>query len=78
MSVLFGMLLGDFTGGGAAVMAAQVVLHSSNSRDKEAAADRFGAELVSRVGGEPRTRSARYCSVSPEGDASATFLARPP
>jgi hypothetical protein len=53
ISVLFGMLLGDFTGGGAAVMAAQIVLQSANSRDKEAAADKFGAELTSKLGAEP-------------------------
>jgi len=52
-SVLFGMLLGDFTGGGAAVTTAQIVLQSANSRDKEAAADKFGAELMSKLDADP-------------------------
>jgi hypothetical protein len=54
ISLLLGMLLGDFTGGGAAAMAAQGVLHASNSRHKEAAADEFGAMLVSKIGGDPK------------------------
>jgi hypothetical protein len=58
MSFLFGMLLGDFTGGGAVVIAAKVVLQSSNSRDTEAAADDFGANLVGKVGGDPRALGA--------------------
>jgi peptidase M48-like protein len=53
LSVLFGMLLGDFTGGGALVLSADLILKSSNSREDEAAADDFGATLVSKVGGDP-------------------------
>ena len=39
LSFLFGMLLGDFIGGGAVVMAMRTVLQSSYSREIEAAAD---------------------------------------
>lgn len=74
MSVLFGMLLGDFTGGGAAVMAAQVVLRSANSRDKEAAADRFGAELMSRVGAEPNALGKMLQRLSGKGTQVPHFL----
>lgn len=58
MSFLFGMLLGDFTGGGAVVIAAKVVLQSSNSRETEAAADDFGATLLGKVGGDPHALGA--------------------
>ena len=54
VSFLFGMLLGDFVGGGAVVLAAKTVLSSSYSRDVEAAADRFGTELMAKTGGDPR------------------------
>jgi hypothetical protein len=74
MSVLFGMLLGDFTGGGAAVMAAQVVLRSANSRDKEAAADRFGAELMSRVGADPNALGKMLQRLSGKGTQVPHFL----
>jgi Zn-dependent protease with chaperone function len=74
ISLLFGMLLGDFTGGGAAVMAAQVVLRSSNSRDKEAAADAFGAALVSKVGGDPKALAGMFERLSGKGPQTPHFL----
>jgi Zn-dependent protease with chaperone function len=54
LSLLFGMLLGDFVGGGAVVIAARTVLQSSYSREVEAAADRYGAELMNKAGGNAR------------------------
>jgi len=54
LSFLFGMLLGDFVGGGAVVVAARTVLQSSYSRGAEAAADLYGARLMARAGGDPR------------------------
>ena len=54
LSFLFGMLLGDFGGGGAVVVAARTVLQSSYSRDAEAAADIYGARLMEKAGGDPR------------------------
>ncbi len=54
LSLLFGMLLGDFVGGGAVVLAARTVLQSSYSREVEAAADRYGAELMNKAGGNAR------------------------
>ncbi len=55
LSFLFGMLLGDFGGGGAVVVAVKTVLQSSYSREAEAAADLYGANLVSTIGGNPRS-----------------------
>ena len=46
LSFLFGMLIGDFSGGGAAVIAMRTVLQSSYSRETEAAADAWGAGLL--------------------------------
>jgi predicted Zn-dependent protease len=53
LSFLFGMLLGDFVGGGAVVIGARAVLRSSYSREVEGAADRYGVELMNRAGGDP-------------------------
>jgi Zn-dependent protease with chaperone function len=54
LSFLFGMLLGDFVGGGAVIIAAKVILQTSYSRDVEAAADGYAVELMSAIEGEPR------------------------
>jgi predicted Zn-dependent protease len=54
LSFLFGMLLGDFVGGGAVVIGARAVLQSSYTRDVEGAADVYSVDLMSRAGGDPR------------------------
>jgi Zn-dependent protease with chaperone function len=52
LSFLFGMLLGDFVGGGGVVLAAKTVLQSSYSREAEAAADLYGAVLMKQAQGD--------------------------
>lgn len=52
LSFLFGVVFGDFVGGGAIVMAARTVLQSSYSRDAEAAADAYGVALMNAVGAD--------------------------
>jgi Zn-dependent protease with chaperone function len=54
LSFLFGMLIGDFSGGGAAVIAMRTVLQSSYSRETEAAADAWGARLMVKLERDPR------------------------
>jgi Zn-dependent protease with chaperone function len=54
LSFLFGMLLGDFVGGGAVVIAAKTVLQSSCTREAEVAADAYGADLMVKAHGNPR------------------------
>jgi Zn-dependent protease with chaperone function len=54
LSLLFGMLLGDFIGGGAVVVAAQTLLRTSYSREVEAAADGYSVMLMTKIGGDPR------------------------
>jgi hypothetical protein len=74
MSLLLGMLLGDFTGGGAVAAAAQTVLHASNSRHKEAAADEFGAMLVSKIGGAPEALARILERLAGSGTQTPHFL----
>jgi Zn-dependent protease with chaperone function len=52
LSFLFGMVLGDFVGGGAAVLAARTILQLSYSRDVETAADVYAIALMAKVGGD--------------------------
>lgn len=54
LSLLFGMLLGDFVGGGAVIFAAKTILQTRYSREVEAAADAYGVMLMGRMGGDPR------------------------
>ena len=54
LSFLFGMMLGDFTGGGVVLIAAQTLMKSAYSREVESAADRYAVELTTRMGGDGR------------------------
>jgi Zn-dependent protease with chaperone function len=58
LSFLFGMLLGDFTGGGVVVIAARTVVQSAYSREVEAAADDYGVRLMASIGGDVRAFAA--------------------
>ena len=53
-ALLFGMLLGDFVGGGAVLIAARTVLQSSYSRDVEATADSYAVNLMEKAEGNGR------------------------
>jgi Zn-dependent protease with chaperone function len=54
LALLFGMLLGDFIGGGAVVVAAKTLLRTSYSREVEAAADGYAVVLMTKIGGDQR------------------------
>jgi Zn-dependent protease with chaperone function len=54
LSFLFGMVLGDFVGGGAVIIAARSVLSSAYSREVEGDADMFGVALMKRIGRDGR------------------------
>jgi predicted Zn-dependent protease len=58
LSFLFGMVLGDFVGGGAVIFAARTILQMSYSRAVEAAADAYGVALMMKMGGDPRALAA--------------------
>jgi Zn-dependent protease with chaperone function len=53
LSFLFGMVLGDFVGGGAVVMASKALLQTSYSREVERRADAYGVDLITKIGGNP-------------------------
>jgi Zn-dependent protease with chaperone function len=58
LSFLFGMVLGDFVGGGAVVLAARTLLETSYSREVERRADAFGVDIITKLGGDPRALGA--------------------
>jgi predicted Zn-dependent protease len=53
-SFLFGLVLGDFVGGGAVVLASRTMLQLAYSREVEAEADRYAVELMRKAHGDAR------------------------
>jgi Zn-dependent protease with chaperone function len=78
LSFLFGMMLGDFVGGGAVVIAAKTVLRSSYSRRVEAAADTYSVDLMHKVGGDPRALAAILARVMADKDEGIKILSDHP
>jgi Zn-dependent protease with chaperone function len=78
LSFLFGMMLGDFVGGGAVVIAAKTVVRSSYSRRVEAAADNYSVGLMHKVGADPRALAAILERVTTDKDEAIKILADHP
>jgi Zn-dependent protease with chaperone function len=74
LSFLFGMMLGDFVGGGAVVIAAKTVLRSSYSRQVEAAADAYSVALMGKLGGDPRALAAILARAAADKDVGIKIL----
>jgi Zn-dependent protease with chaperone function len=74
LSFLFGMLLGDFVGGGAVVMAARSVLQSSYSREAEASADAYGTTLMTRAHGDGRALASMLAKIGGATEPGMTIL----
>ncbi len=78
LSFLFGMLLGDFVGGGAVVFAAKTVLQSSYSREAETEADAYGAELMNRAGGDAHALATMLDKIGGATEPGMTILLNHP
>jgi Zn-dependent protease with chaperone function len=74
LSFLFGMMLGDFVGGGAVVIAARTVLKSSYSRRVEAAADAYSVDLMEQAGGDPHALGAILKRIVDDKDQGMKLL----
>jgi predicted Zn-dependent protease len=78
LSFMFGMLLGDFVGGGAVVFAAKTVLQSSYSREAEVAADTYGTELMNKAGGDAHALAAILDKIGGATEPGMTILLNHP
>jgi Zn-dependent protease with chaperone function len=78
LSFLFGMLLGDFVGGGAVVFAAKTVLQSSYSREAETEADAYGADLMNRAGGDTHALATMLDKIGGATEPGMTILLNHP
>lgn len=74
LSLLFGMLLGDFVGGGAVVIAAKTALQSRYSRHVETAADAYGADLMNKAGGNARALGTMLEKIGGATEPGSDFL----
>jgi predicted Zn-dependent protease len=74
LSFMFGMLLGDFVGGGAVVLAARTLLQTSYSRDVEAAADAYAVMLMTRLGADPRALATMLERIAGENEGGIKIL----
>ena len=78
LSFLFGMMLGDFVGGGAVVIAAKTVVRSSYSRRVEAQADVYSVGLMRKASGDPRALAIILARVTADKDEGLKILADHP
>ena len=74
LSFLFGMLLGDFTGGGLVVMAARTVVQSAYARDVESLADQYSVGLMAKANGDPRALAAILDRVAGAAEPGSKIL----
>src|SRR5271154_540025 len=74
LSFLFGMMLGDFVGGGAVIIAARTVLKSSYSRRVESAADAYSVKLMQKVGGDAHALGAILARIVSDKDEGMNIL----
>ena len=78
LSFLFGMMLGDFVGGGAVVIAARTVLRSAYSRRVEAAVDAYSVDLMTKAGGDPRALGVILARIAEDKDEGVRLLLEHP
>jgi predicted Zn-dependent protease len=68
------MMLGDFVGGGAVVIAAKTVLSSSYSRRAETAADDYSVELMQKIEADPKALAAILLRIASDKDEGVAIL----
>jgi Zn-dependent protease with chaperone function len=74
LSFLFGMLLGDFVGGGAVILASKTVLQSSYSRGVETSADTYGVDLMIRLKADPHALAVILERIAGESEGWSKLL----
>lgn len=77
LSLVFGMLLGDFVGGGAVVIAAESLLKSRYSRDKEAAADDYAVKTMLSLDADARALGGFLARIAGTSGKGSIFLDHP-
>lgn len=77
LSLVFGMLLGDFVGGGALVIGAETLLKSAYSREKEAAADDYAVKTMLALNADARALGGFLARIAGTNAKGSIFLDHP-
>jgi Zn-dependent protease with chaperone function len=79
ISLIFGMMLGDFVGGAAVVVAAQSLFKARYSRAQEAAADDFAVRTLQELNANPRALAVflERVATRPHDGGMSIFLGHP-
>jgi Zn-dependent protease with chaperone function len=77
LSLVFGMILGDFVGGAAVVVAAQMLLKAAYSRQQEAVADDFAVRTLQELNANPRALATFLDRVARNVRPRSIFLGHP-
>jgi Zn-dependent protease with chaperone function len=77
LSLIFGMLLGDFVGGGAVVLASESLLKSAYSRGAESRADDYAVRTIQAAGGDPRALGRFLARIAGKARSGSIFMEHP-
>jgi predicted Zn-dependent protease len=78
LAFLFGLVLGDFVGGGAVIFASRAILRLAYSRQVEAQADAYAVALMQKVGGDPRALSMILTRIAGDKEPPVRILTNHP
>jgi Zn-dependent protease with chaperone function len=73
-SYLVGLLFGDVTGASALIFASKALIGAAHSREQEAQADQFAAELLARLGRPARPSGELLMRIAGSEDATLALL----
>jgi hypothetical protein len=77
LSLIFGMLLGDFVGGGALVLASESLLKSAYSREAESRADEYAVRTMQAAGADARALGRFLTRIAGKARSGLIFLDHP-
>jgi len=77
LSLIFGIVLGDFVGGAAVVAAAHLLLEAAYSREQELAADDFAVHTLKALGADPRALATFLDRVARTREGLSILLTHP-
>ncbi|MFZ5692345.1 MAG: M48 family metallopeptidase [Pseudomonadota bacterium] len=77
LSLIFGILLGDFVGGGAVVLASESLLKSAYSRGAESRADEYAVRTMQAAGGDPRALGRFLGRIAGKARSGSIFMDHP-
>lgn len=78
LAFMFGLVLGDFVGGGAVIIASKTILQLAYSRHVEAQADLYAVDLMQKVGGNPKALGTMLLRIAGSAEPDVRILTNHP